>query len=298
MKQSKPIFSVLILLIGLLSSCAVPEYLGVSGVAYQSLQLKQDTPTDPNAIPKDAKIAVFCSIDKDGNVDVFVENKTDKIMTIDRTKSFFQNRNCIAQMYYDPTVQTNTTSTTEGSGRGVGVNLGAIASAVGIGGILGTALSGVSVGGSNSSSVTNTNTTCVIDQPKVSIPPHGRISLGRTFQIQGVGKEFLQSAVNECYSDVNNVFNIDNSYAFANICVSYSIDEEQTYQFIENKLYASSLLIGKVKYTGKVNDALRSVYINKPNALTESWYLLYFASAKKNRNNNHKVSQQLLLNYQ
>ena len=298
MKLPNKFISILILLIGILSSCAAPEYLGVSGVAYQSLQVKQTATVNQNTIPEDAKIAVFCAVDKDGNVDVFVENHTDQIMTIDRTKSFFQNRNCIAQMYYDPTVQTNTTSTTDGSGRGVGVNLGAVANAVGIGGILGVALSGVNVGSSRSSSVTNTNTTYVIDQPKVSIPPHGRISLGRTFQLQGVGKEFLQSAVEGSYSDVNNSFNVDNSYAFANICVSYSIDEEKTYQFIENHLYASSLLIGKVKYTGKVNDALRSIYINKPNALTESWYLLYFASAKKKRDNNHKVSQQLLLNYQ
>lgn len=298
MKLPNKFISILILLIGILSSCAAPEYLGVSGVAYQSLQVKQTAPVNQNAVPKDAKIAVFCAVDKDGNVEVFVENHTDQIMTIDRTKSFFQNRNCIAQMYYDPTVQTNTISTTDGSGRGVGVNLGAVANAVGIGGILGVALSGVNVGSSRSSSVTNTNTTYVIDQPKVSIPPHGRISLGRTFQLQGVGKEFLQSAVEGSYSDVSNSFNVDNSYAFANICVSYSIDEEKTYQFIENYLYASSLLIGKVKYTGKVNDALRSIYINKPNALTETWYLLYFASAKKKRDNNHKVSQQLLLNYQ
>ena len=298
MKLPNKFISILILLIGILSSCAAPEYLGVSGVAYQSLQVKQTAPVNQNAVPKDAKIAVFCAVDKDCNVEVFVENHTDQIMTIDRTKSFFQNRNCIAQMYYDPTVQTNTISTTDGSGRGVGVNLGAVANAVGIGGILGVALSGVNVGSSRSSSVTNTNTTYVIDQPKVSIPPHGRISLGRTFQLQGVGKEFLQSAVEGSYSDVSNSFNVDNSYAFANICVSYSIDEEKTYQFIENYLYASSLLIGKVKYTGKVNDALRSIYINKPNALTETWYLLYFASAKKKRDNNHKVSQQLLLNYQ
>ena len=226
MKQVRTLllYSALLTII-LLSSCSSPSYLEVSGVSYQSLGMKRNVLQEPNVTKT---ITIYCFVDQDGNVEVVAENNSDKIMTIDRTKSFFQNQNELAQMYYDPTVQTNTTSTTQGTGRGVGVNLGAVAGAVGIGGVLGTALSGVTVGGSNSTSTTNTNTTYVIDQPKVSIPPHGKVSMGRIFQITGIGRNFLQQAVTESYLDVNNAFTKDNSYAVANICVSYSIDEENS----------------------------------------------------------------------
>ena len=280
-----------------LSSCK-PTYLAVSGVGYQSLQMKQNEKQEP----KDNKtITIYCFVDKDGNVEVIAENNSDRIMTIDRTKSFFQNQNALAQMYYDPTVQTNTTSTTQGSGRGVGVNLGVVASAVGIGGVLGAALTGVNVGGSNSTSTTNTNTTYVIDQPKVSIPPQGRVSMGRTFQITGIGKKFLQQAITESSQDVNNAFTKDNSYAEANICISYSIDEENSFQFIETHLYATSILVSKVRNEGKVNEAIRMIYQNKPDALMQPWYLLYFAQSNlfyALRSNNYKLYQQAFVNYQ
>lgn len=298
MKQVRTLllYSALLTII-LLSSCK-PTYLAISGVGYQSLQMKRNEEQKQN----DTKtITIYCFVDQDGNVEVIAENNSDKIMTIDRTKSFFQNQNDLVQMYYDPTVQTNTTSTTQGSGKGVGVNLGAVAGAVGIGGVLGTALSGVTVGGSNSMSTTNTNTTYVIDQPKVSIPPHGRVSMGRIFQITGIGKKFLQQAVTESYQDVNNAFTKDNSYAVANICVSYSVDEENSFQFIETQLYATSILISKVRKEGSVNEALRTIYLNKPDALAQPWYLLYFAQPNwfyANRENNHKLYQQTFVNYQ
>lgn len=246
---------------------------------------------------KKAQILVYCLVDRNGEVEVMVENNSDQMMTIDRTKSFFQNQNDVAQMYYDPTVQTNTTSVTHGSTTGVGVNLGSVARAVGVGGILGTALSGVNVGGSNSTSTTNVNTTYTIDQPKVSVPPHGRISMGRTFQMQGVGRSFLHSAVTESQLDVNNSFSNSNTYAASNIVISYSLDNEATYQFIETHLFANSLLVGKVREKGKVNDALRTIYMNKPDALSQPWFLLYFAS-KSTAENDSKLQPYSFVNYQ
>ena len=219
-------------------------------------------------------------------------------MTVDRTKSFFQDQNSLAQMYYDPTVQTNTKSTTVGNTSGSSVNLGAVANAVGIGGVLGTALSGVNVGGSNSTSTTNTNTTYTIDQPKISIPPHGKISMGRVFRINGIGRHLLQEAVKESYTDINNYFTAQNSYASANICISYSIDEEKTFQFIQTHLYAATLLVGKVRNEGKVNEALRVIYQNKTDALIQPWYLLHFVSYGRYRNNDHKINQQVFINQQ
>ena len=204
MKLARKVFLFsIILMIIFLSSCASPNYLAITGVGYQSLQMEQNKKVKSN---NTKTITVYCEVDKEGYVSVMVENNTDKIMTVDRTKSFFQDQNSLAQMYYDPTVQTNTKSTTVGNTNGSSVNLGAVANAVGIGGVLGTALSGVNVGGSNSTSTTNTNTTYTIDQPKISIPPHGKISMGRVFRINGIGRHLLQEAVKESNTDINNYF--------------------------------------------------------------------------------------------
>lgn len=290
------LFSML-MTIWVLSSCSSASFLEVSGVGYQTLQMQESNKDFSDQAIKKAQILVYCLVDRNGEVEVMVENNSDQMMTIDRTKSFFQNQNDVAQMYYDPTVQTNTTSVTHGSTTGVGVNLGSVARAVGVGGILGTALSGVNVGGSNSTSTTNVNTTYTIDQPKVSVPPHGRISMGRTFQMQGVGRSFLHSAVTESQLDVNNSFSNSNTYAASNIVISYSLDNEATYQFIETHLFANSLLVGKVREKGKVNDALRTIYMNKPDALSQPWFLLYFAS-KSTAENDSKLQPYSFVNYQ
>ena len=287
----------MLMTIWVLSSCSSASFLEVSGVGYQTLQMQESNKDFSDQAIKKAQILVYCLVDRNGEVEVMVENNTDQIMTIDRTKSFFQNQNDVAQMYYDPTVQTNTTSVTHGSTTGVGVNLGSVARAVGVGGILGTALSGVNVGGSNSTSTTNVNTTYTIDQPKVSVPPHGRISMGRTFQMQGVGRSFLHSAVTESPLDVNNSFSNSNTYAASNIVISYSTDNENSYQFIETHLFANSLLVGKVREKGKVNDALRTIYMNKPDALSQPWFLLYFAS-KSTAENDSKLQPYSFVNYQ
>ena len=287
----------MLMTIWVLSSCSSASFLEVSGVGYQTLQMQESNKDFSDQAIKKAQILVYCLVDRNGEVEVMVENNTDQIMTIDRTKSFFQNQNDVAQMYYDPTVQTNTTSVTHGSTTGVGVNLGSVARAVGVGGILGTALSGVNVGGSNSTSTTNVNTTYTIDQAKVSVPPHGRISMGRTFQMQGVGRSFLHSAVTESPLDVNNSFSNSNTYAASNIVISYSTDNENSYQFIETHLFANSLLVGKVREKGKVNDALRTIYMNKPDALSQPWFLLYFAS-KSTAENDSKLQPYSFVNYQ
>lgn len=295
--MKKTILFSMLMTIWVLSSCSSASFLEVSGVGYQTLQMQENSKDFSEQAVKQAQILVYCMVDKNGSVEVMIENNTDQMMTIDRTKSFFQNQNDVAQMYYDPTVQTNTTSVTHGSATGVGVNLGSVARAVGVGGILGTALSGVNVGGSNSTSTTNVNTTYTIDQPKVSVPPHGRISMGRTFQMQGVGRDFLHSAVTESPVDVNNTFSTTNTYAATNIVVSYSIDDEKSYQLISTHLYATSLLVGKVREKGKVNEALRAIYMNKPDALLQPWYLLYFAS-KSTKENDSKLQPYSFVNYQ
>lgn len=252
-----------------LCSCCAPKLI-VKGVGYQSVEQKSPS---SNNIDK-ANIVAKYFIDADGNISILVENHTDKIMTIDRTKSFFQNDGEQAQMYYDSRVVTNTSSTTVSSSSGAAVNLGAIAGAVGIGGILGRALSGVNVGGSSGEAVTNSQTSYTIDQPKMSIPPHGSMYMGRTFKINGLGYDFLKQAINSSNQDVGKAFESNTSYAGCHVCISYSVDDEKTFDLLEIKLYANSILISKVRQQGNVNDAVRRLLLSKDNLLTEQWYIL------------------------
>lgn len=292
MKSTK-IASLLFLAAGMLSSCST-QYLNVTGVAYQSIRSK--TPVAGRYdIPQDATIILSCQVGPNGTFDVLVQNNTDKIMTIDRTKSFFRNQTGNSLPYYDPTVRVQSQSTMVGGETGASVNLGNVAAAAGIGGALGTALGGVNVGGSKSNATTNTNTTYIVDQPQISIAPHGQASMGRTFMIEGVGLAFLSQAVTSSSNDVSNVFTPTQTYAACNLCVSYSIDDGKNYETILTDIYANSLLVGKVKQTGRVNDALRYIYVNKSDALTEPWYALYFQSNYKNNNNQVHITE--ILNY-
>lgn len=277
MKKNRTFILAIILAGCVLSSCKSTKYLNVSGVAYQSM--RATNAVSHQDIPTDAKIVIIYSIDQTGNLEVTVKNNTDKIMTIDRTRSFFRDGDNNSIPYYDPLVTVNTHSTTVGNTTGASVNLGSVARAVGVGGAVGTALGGVNVGSANSTASTNTETTYYIDQPQIHIAPHGSASMGRAFEITGVGNQFLSRVIKTAVQDVNNAFSLENSYAKCNICVSYSLDDGATYETILTDLYANTLLVGKVWQTGKVNDALRKIYIGKNDALLEQWYLIHFDSA-------------------
>ena len=294
MRKSTKAASLLLSVAGILLSSCAPHYLNVTGVAYQSIRSK--TPVSSRQdIPQDATIILSCQIGPNGEFNVLVQNNTDKIMTIDRTKSFFRNQAGNSIPYYDPTVKVHSQSTTVSGETGASVNLGSIASAAGIGGALGTALSGVNVGGSKGRAITNTNTTYIVDQPQISVAPHGQASMGRTFMVEGVGLSFLSMAVLGATTDVNNVFTPSQTYSACNLCISYSIDDGKTFENIFTDIYANSLLISKVKQTGKINDALRTIFQNKADALGESWYALYFQSDVKENNNKVRVNE--ILNY-
>ena len=155
------------------SSCTTK--LKITDVAYQSIRKVEKADANSRAVTPEtgAVIAVSPVIDDCGNAKLVVRNLSDKIMVIDRTKSFFIDYSGQSTMYYDPTIRTSTL-TTSGT-EGATVNLGAIGSALGIGGAVGTALSGINVGGSNTSGVSKT--TYSIDQPVVSIGPNGYIGI-------------------------------------------------------------------------------------------------------------------------
>ena len=92
-----------------------------------------------------------------------IENTTDGNMYVDLGKCSFRINN-FADTYF----VNKSTTTTEGYSGGGSVNLGAIASAFGISGIVGTLASGISVGGENSS---GTSTTYYAERI-VTIPAH------------------------------------------------------------------------------------------------------------------------------
>lgn len=261
--------------LGELSSCA-PSYLGVRGIAYQSIRAKN--PIDKEQIPEKAKIIMAVMVDANGNVNVEVQNNTDEVMTIDRTKSFFRGCDGMSTVYYDPTVNVLAQSMTSGHVSGGSVNLGSVASAVGIGGKAGTLLSGVNVGGANENSTTTTNTTYYVDQPKVSIAPHSKASMGRTFHESRFDIDRMTDLAQSITPDIYQVFtsNGQTSPYVSSVTVSYSIDEEKTYDKIELTFYSNSLMVSHVQQKGHVNDALRAVYMAKSDLFDEDWYTLCF----------------------
>lgn len=264
--------------ISILPSCG-NYYLNVKGIAYQSIQVSKAENQSENI--KDAKIIVYCDVDTNGNVDVTIENNTDEIMTIDRTKSFFIGRDGNSIVYYDPTINVLAQSTTMGHTTGASVNLGSVAKAVGVGGVAGTLLSGVTVGSANENATTTTNTTYIVDQPKLSIAPHGRASMGRVFLVPTFGIDNLAALAQNTVTDLNKFYTLENrpnDYSCA-ITISYSIDNEKTYEKIETILYTNSIIVSHVMQTGYVNEALRNVYITKSDLFEETWYTLCFGGA-------------------
>lgn len=283
------IFLLIVIIHGMVSSCA--NYLNVKGIAYQSIRSKESI--EESQIPQSAKIIVGYNVNSSGKIDVEILNNTDEIMTIDRTKSFFRDGNGNSTVYYDPTVNVLAQSTTSGHISGGSVNLGSVARAAGVGGVAGTLLSGVNVGGANENSTTTTNTTYIVDQPKISIAPHGKASMGRAFQQSNFGSRTMVSVAQHSTTDINTFFTSEN-YSSAYSCtitISYSIDDEKTYEKIETTLYANSIIVSHVKQTGYVNEALRSIYKTKSNLFDEEWYILCFG------NNAWKYQNNVFYNY-
>ena len=109
----------------------------------------------------------FCGKDKtappylDDGLLLHVVNHTNRTIYVDLANSFIV-RGLDSESMYVPTATTNSKT----SSNGVGVNLGAVTSALGVGGAVGTLAQGVNVGKGNSSTVTTT----VYSQRVVAIP--------------------------------------------------------------------------------------------------------------------------------
>lgn len=100
---------------------------------------------------------------------ISVTNKTDKVLYMDLANCTRSSDVRGYRAFYDGTQ----TYETQGSSSGAGVNLGAVAGALGIGGAVGTLASGIGIGGSSSSS-----TTTVKGQQRILVlPPNSTVIL-------------------------------------------------------------------------------------------------------------------------
>lgn len=256
-----------------LSSCGTP--LNVTAVAYQSvLNVRPDLQAE---VPADAKILVKYYISDNGGLNVTIQNLTDEMMILDQTRSFFINSNGSSTSYYDPTVHTSTKTNISSNTKGATVNMGAVANAIGVKGAVGKMAQGVNVGGSTTSGTVLSNTDYITDLPKINIAPHGTIKLDKIYGITGIGRKTLTSAENATLLNLSS----RQSYCTFGVTLTYSVDNEATFNQFTSEFTANSLIKVPVKGTKKcykINDALRTIYEAKPNALVEPWYLLYFVT--------------------
>lgn len=251
--------------------CACSEgKMVTSSVAYQSIRTTFKQPDlTKNKIPDDAEIILVYSVSPDGDLSVGISNNTNEIMVIDQTMSFFIN-NGHSVSYYDPTVRTTTVTDLSSQSKGASVNLGAIGNALGVGGALGTVLSGINVGGSGTVGTSTQNTTIIADQPRVSLGPKGSGTMSKTFQIDGIGRNSLKDA------GTANFYTKEDSYSTFSVCISYSLDGGDSFKKITTDFYANSKIFVPVTHKGMVNEALRSIFTTKTDALNENLWILYF----------------------
>lgn len=243
--------------------------LKTSSIAYQSVTTEHAQPNKLSPIPDEAQIAVAYTISSKGELTAVVFNRTSNIMLIDQTMSFFVNSDGTSTSYYDPTVRTTSVTNLSTSTKGISVNAGAITNALGIGGTIGRLASGINLGGSGTSGQSSTSTTYVADMPQVSLAPKSNGVMSKVFNIKGIGfKELAKDGIQAVS------LNKEDSYCRFSVCISYSIDDGKTFEKIVTDFYADSRIVIPVKKNGMLNDALREIYISKPDALSEPWWML------------------------
>lgn len=246
-----------------MASCTTKKLL-IPSVGYQSIRTNYAQPTQ---IPSTAKIAVQYFINPQGEVFGVVYNLTDEIMTIDQTKSFMVTTEGNSLSYYDPNIYTTTEGQYSSATQSFSFNLGAIANAFGIGGTLGSLLSGTTLGSSTTVGSMTQNSVAVTDQPQVRIGPHGKIALSKQFA-SGVGKSRIASET-QSFSRENS----KTSPLKFSICVNYSLGEDGPAQKLVTNFYVNDNIVVPVK-DWKVDDSLRSIYKQKPDAVAENSFII------------------------
>lgn len=250
-------------------SCTSTRSLHTYGVGYQSIRM--DAP-QITKIPADAKIVVGTTLSTQGDILVQIKNNTKEIMIIDQTLSFVVNTDGVSTSYYDPTIRTSTVTDFSSGTKGASVNLGSVANLLGVGGKIGSLLSGINVGGSNTNGQSVANTTYFADQPQIALAPMATGAMSKVFKINNIGVPGLQIT-----SPVNyQIKNIKEAPLKFSVCISYSIDNGNTFDKIVTDFYVNSLIYVPTASTQNLNDAVRNILTSKSDAITEPWGLFYF----------------------
>lgn len=160
--------------------------------------------------------------------------------------------------------------------KGTSVNLGSIANAFGVGGIIGTLANGINVGGSGMKGMAITDAEYVSDSPQVSIAPYGNGVMSKIYHIDGIGGEdYTQRGANASNLSENQ------SYCKFSVCITYSFDGGNTYDKLITNFYANSQITIPVTKKGHVNEALRELYAQKPDAVNEKWWIISFDTSHR-----------------
>lgn len=260
------------------SSCSTSGKLAVSSVVYQSLRTDF---AQPEALPKDAKIAVEYFFNSEGKMQPVVYNLTSEVLVLDQTKSFVIMPDGSSVSYYDPTVRTSTTGTYSSETSGTAFNLGGIASTLGIGGPLGMLASSTTLNSAHTDGIIRQSSVTITDQPQVYIGPKGCIAMSKDYTIKGVGNVIHRG---------RNIIDISPKLSDVkfSVCVTYSLDDGATYEKLVTNFYVSSNILISVD-NKKVSKAFYGIYDLKPDALAENMYLFKI-------NNNIKVLSSNLTN--
>ena len=263
-----------------------------SAIAYQSVRQRGGIPLDIN---EDAKIVAFYVIDRSGNIDVAVQNLSDEVLIIDQTKSFFVDSNNISTSYYDPTVRTTSNTTMTSQTRGSTMNLGPVASMLGIKGNLGKLMRGTNIDQSRTTGYSNTETTYFADLPQISLAPHSTGAMSKTFKIDKVGANYLDSSF-----DYPIEMNYENSNCKFSVCITYSLDNGSSWDKLVTDFYVNSQIVSDVKGYGNVNRALQNLYNRKPDAISENWHIFNFRNNVMESQNSFSVCPKLgpFINFQ
>ncbi len=122
---------------------------------------------DGKLIYEDENIRVEIGV-SDSEPYLFVSNKTDHVIFIDKGSSFVYENGGATCLFSNASYSSGT-----GSGGGASVNLGGVANALGVGGAVGSILGGVNVGGGRSTQ----NSTTYYEQRVKALAPHASYKL-------------------------------------------------------------------------------------------------------------------------
>lgn len=202
-------------------------------------------------------------IDEDEDLIMTIINHTDSTMTIDKTQSFVDN-----STIYDPEIRVKSTSSY--SSKGSSLNVGALTGALGLRGPLQGLLSGVSVGKSNG--LASTTTTYDADTPIVHIPPRGRITFNREFDIDWWRRTTFSVTI---------AYSTNRGGSYKNLNTGYMKADQMSYDAPK---------IGRKYY---INQALRNILSRKPDLMLEDNFILKIKGV-----DSHAISKNILYDCQ